>query len=101
MQKLHDAMHTHGEPNSVAAVIIELVQGEGGFNIAPKRYVEGLREFCDEFGILLIFDEVQSGFCRTGKWAAYEHYGVEPDISTWAKSMGSGMPIGAVIGRRK
>jgi 4-aminobutyrate aminotransferase/(S)-3-amino-2-methylpropionate transaminase len=101
LQKLRDAMHTVVDPNNVAAIIIELVQGEGGFNIAPKPYVKGLRKFCDEFGVLLIFDEVQSGFCRTGKWAAYEHYGVTPDISTWAKSMGSGMPIGAVIGREE
>jgi len=58
-----------------------------------------LREICDEHGILLIMDEVQSGFCRTGKWACYEHAGITPDLSTWAKAMGSGMPIGAVIGR--
>lgn len=86
-------------PNNLAAIIIELVQGEGGFNVAPKSYVKGLREICDEHGIQLIFDEVQSGFCRTGAWASYEHFDVLPDISTWAKSMGSGMPIGAVIGR--
>ncbi len=97
--KLHDAAYSLVDPNSVAAIVIEIVQGEGGFNIAPKRYIEGLREFCDQFGIMLIFDEVQSGFCRTGKWGSYEHYGVIPDISTWAKSMGSGMPIGAVIGK--
>lgn len=101
LRKLYDAMHSVVDPNSVAAIILELVQGEGGFNIAPKRYVEGLRKFCDEFGIMLIFDEVQSGFCRTGKWGAYEHYGVTPDISTWAKSMGSGMPIGAVVGKQE
>lgn len=101
LQKLHDATHTIVDPNSVAAIIIEIIQGEGGFNITPKRYLEGLREFCDEFGIMLIFDEVQSGFCRTGKWAAYQHFGVTPDISTWAKSMGSGLPIGAVIGRQE
>lgn len=83
----------------VAAVIIEPVQGEGGFVPAPLAYLQGLRELCDEHGILLILDEVQSGFCRTGRWAAYEHYGVLPDLSTWAKSMGGGMPIGAVMGR--
>jgi 4-aminobutyrate aminotransferase/(S)-3-amino-2-methylpropionate transaminase len=99
LSKLEDTTHTLVDPKSVAAIILELVQGEGGFNIAPKRYVEGLREFCDRHGIMLIFDEVQSGFCRTGKWAAYQHYGITPDISTWAKSMGSGMPIGAVIGK--
>lgn len=86
-------------PKNLAAIIIELVQGEGGFHVAPKSYVVGLRKVCDKYGIQLIFDEVQSGFCRTGAWAAYEHFGVLPDISTWAKSMGSGMPIAAVIGR--
>lgn len=85
--------------NQVAAVIIEPVQGEGGFVVCPKGYLQGLRKICDELGIMLIIDEVQSGFARTGAWAAYEHYGVTPDISTWAKSMGSGMPIGAVIGK--
>jgi 4-aminobutyrate aminotransferase / (S)-3-amino-2-methylpropionate transaminase / 5-aminovalerate transaminase len=99
--KLEEAMHSMVHPSSVAAVILELVQGEGGFNVAPKRYIEGLRDFCDRYGIVLIFDEVQSGFCRTGKWGAYQHYGVTPDISTWAKSMGSGMPIGAVIGKQE
>ncbi|MBL7870808.1 MAG: aminotransferase class III-fold pyridoxal phosphate-dependent enzyme [Cyclobacteriaceae bacterium] len=101
LEKLHDAAHNLVNPNNVAAIIIELVQGEGGFNIAPKRYIEGLREFCDEYGIMLIFDEVQTGFCRTGKWAASEHYGVTPDLSTWAKSLGSGLPIGAVIGKQE
>ncbi|MEQ9415521.1 MAG: aminotransferase class III-fold pyridoxal phosphate-dependent enzyme, partial [Cyclobacteriaceae bacterium] len=89
LEKLYDATHHLVDPNSVAAIIIEVVQGEGGFNVTPKSYLEGLRAFCDEFGIMLIFDEVQSGFCRTGKWGSYEHFGVTPDISTWAKSMGS------------
>lgn len=83
----------------VAAVIIEPVQGEGGFVPAPLAYLQGLRKLCDQHGIILILDEVQSGFCRTGRWAAYEHYGILPDISTWAKSMGGGLPIGAVMGR--
>jgi 4-aminobutyrate aminotransferase/(S)-3-amino-2-methylpropionate transaminase len=99
LHKLEDATHSIVNPKEVAAIIIELVQGEGGFNIAPLKYIEGLRKFCDTHGILLIFDEVQSGFCRTGKWSAQEHYGVVPDLSTWAKSMGSGMPIGAVVGK--
>lgn len=86
-------------PEAVAAIILEPVQGEGGFYITPKAYMEGLRNICDEFGILLILDEVQSGFGRTGKWAAYEHYGIIPDISTWAKSMGSGIPIACVMGK--
>lgn len=101
LARLEDATHSMVDANDIAAIILELVQGEGGFNVAPKKYIQGLREFCDKHGIMLIFDEVQSGFCRTGKWAAHEHYGVTPDISTWAKSMGSGMPIGAVIGKQE
>jgi 4-aminobutyrate aminotransferase/(S)-3-amino-2-methylpropionate transaminase len=84
---------------SVAAVIIEPIQGEGGFNPVPQKYLEGLRKFCDKHGIMLIMDEIQSGFCRTGHWASWQHYGVQPDISTYAKSMGSGLPIAAVVGR--
>lgn len=99
LKRMHESMRNMVDPNSVAAVIIEPVQGEGGFNVAPAGYLEGLRDFCDQYGIMLIFDEVQSGFCRTGKWASYEHFSVRPDISTWAKSIASGMPISAVIGR--
>lgn len=101
MKNLERFIRTTVEVTSVAAIIIELVQGEGGFNVAPKAYVRSLRKFCDDHGIILIFDEVQSGFCRTGKWAVHHHYGVTPDISTWAKSMGSGMPIGAVVGKQE
>ncbi len=101
LKRFRQALTGVCDASSTAAVIIELVQGEGGFVVAPKEYVEGLRKICDENNILLIFDEVQSGFCRTGKWGAVEHYGVVPDISTWAKSMGSGMPIGAVVGKAK
>jgi 4-aminobutyrate aminotransferase/(S)-3-amino-2-methylpropionate transaminase len=91
-------LHTVVDGSAVAAVILELVQGEGGFVVAPVEYVRGLQTICKSKGILLIIDEVQTGFGRTGKWAAYEHYGIVPDISTWAKSMGAGMPIAAVIG---
>jgi 4-aminobutyrate aminotransferase/(S)-3-amino-2-methylpropionate transaminase len=101
LDRLYTSARNLVDPTNIAAVIIEVVQGEGGFNPVPKRYLDGLRTFCDEYGIALIFDEVQSGFCRTGKWAAYEHYDVIPDLSTWAKSMGSGMPIGAVIGKKE
>lgn len=83
----------------VAAVIIEPVQGEGGFLVAPPAYLQGLRQICDRHGILLVFDEVQTGFCRTGYWAAFEHSGVVPDLSTWAKALGGGLPIAAVLGR--
>jgi 4-aminobutyrate aminotransferase/(S)-3-amino-2-methylpropionate transaminase len=86
-------------PEQVAAVLIEPVQGEGGFVPAPEGYLQGLRAICDEHGILLLLDEVQTGFCRTGRWAAYEHSGIVPDLSVWAKSMGGGLPIGAVLGR--
>lgn len=92
-------LHSMVDATNVAAIIMELVQGEGGFVVAPKEYVQGLYKMCKAKGILFIADEVQTGFGRTGKWAAYEHYDIVPDISTWAKSMGSGMPIGAVIGR--
>lgn len=99
LRELEDFFHTNVPAEQVAAIIIEPVQGEGGFNVVPQKYLKGLRKVCDKYGIMLILDEVQSGFGRTGKWAAYQHYGVTPDISTWAKSMGSGMPIGAVIGK--
>jgi 4-aminobutyrate aminotransferase/(S)-3-amino-2-methylpropionate transaminase len=99
LRRLHEVKLNTIAPESLAAIIIEVVQGEGGFNTAPAGYLRGLREFCDEHGIVLIFDEVQSGFGRTGAWSAYEHFGVTPDLSTWAKSLGSGMPIGAVIGK--
>ena len=99
LRELENFFHTNVPANAVAAIIIEPVQGEGGFNVVPAKYLKGLRKICDEYGIMLILDEVQSGFGRTGKWAAYEHFGVTPDLSTWAKSMGSGMPIGCVIGK--
>ncbi len=99
LKRLHESGKNLVNPKNVAAIIIELVQGEGGFTVAPQAYIEGLRDFCDEHGIMLIFDEVQSGFARTGSWGAMDHYNVIPDLSTWAKSMGSGMPIATVIGK--
>lgn len=97
--RFRDSLTNTVAAEQVAAVILEPVQGEGGFIPVPREYLQGLRALCDEHGMLLILDEVQSGFCRTGRWAAYEHYGVTPDISTWAKSMGGGLPIGAVVGK--
>lgn len=85
----------------VAAIVIEAVQGEGGFYIAPPSFMQALRKLCDEHGIALIVDEVQSGFGRTGKMFAVEHSGVKPDIITMAKSMAGGMPISAVVGNSK
>lgn len=97
--RLRESAHNLVDINSVAAIIIEPIQGEGGFNPAPQKYLQGLRAFCDEHGVLLIMDEIQSGFCRTGHWASWQHYNVQPDISTYAKSLGSGLPIAAVLGR--
>ena len=99
IRRLRESLINRVDPKHVAAVIIELVQGEGGFVVAPVAYVQELRNLCDEFGIVLIIDEVQTGFGRTCKWGAYQHYGITPDLSTWAKSMGAGMPIGCVMGR--
>ncbi|MES2536055.1 MAG: 4-aminobutyrate--2-oxoglutarate transaminase [Pseudomonadota bacterium] len=86
-------------PEQVAAVVIEPVQGEGGFNVAPKSFLRKIRDYCTQHGIVLIADEIQSGFCRTGEWFATEHYGIEADLYTLAKSMGGGMPIAALVGR--
>jgi 4-aminobutyrate aminotransferase / (S)-3-amino-2-methylpropionate transaminase / 5-aminovalerate transaminase len=90
---------TDVEASQVAAIIIEPVQGEGGFYVAPKELLVRLRKLCDEHGIVLIADEIQSGFGRTGKWFAMEHFGVEPDLMTVAKSLASGFPLAGVVGR--
>ncbi|GAB3629689.1 4-aminobutyrate aminotransferase PuuE [Pandoraea terrae] len=87
------------DPKRVAAIIFEPVQGEGGFVIAPDAFVAGLRAICDEHGILLIADEVQTGFGRTGKLFAMSHYSVCADLTTMAKSLAGGMPLSAVCGR--
>ena len=87
------------DPKRVAAIIIEPVQGEGGFNITPPELMTALRKVCDEHGILLIADEVQTGFGRTGKLYAMEHHSVQADLITMAKSLGGGMPISGVVGR--
>ncbi|MGA2189144.1 MAG: 4-aminobutyrate--2-oxoglutarate transaminase [Steroidobacteraceae bacterium] len=91
----------HGDidPRSVAAIIIEPVQGEGGFNVAPFDFLRALRTLCDEHGIVLIADEVQGGIARTGKMFSIEHAGVAPDILTLAKGLGGGLPLSAVTGR--
>jgi 4-aminobutyrate aminotransferase/(S)-3-amino-2-methylpropionate transaminase len=86
-------------PDQVAAMVIEPVQGEGGFMITPPGFLRELKALCEQHGILLIVDEIQTGFCRTGKMFAVEHDNIAPDLLTIAKSMGAGMPIGGVIGR--
>jgi acetylornithine/succinyldiaminopimelate/putrescine aminotransferase len=83
--------------SKTCAVMLEPVQGEGGVNCPSEGYLKGLREICDEKGILLIFDEVQVGMGRTGKLFAYEHEGIEPDLLTLAKSLAGGVPIGALL----
>lgn len=86
-------------PESIAAMIIEPVQGEGGFIVPPPEFLVGLKQICEKYGIVFIADEVQSGFARTGKMFACEHYGVVPDLMTMAKGIASGMPLSAVVGR--
>jgi 4-aminobutyrate aminotransferase len=89
------------DPYSVAAIIMEPIQGEGGYIVPPVGFVKYVREVCDKYGIMLIFDEVQTGFGRTGKMFAYEHFGVKPDIFTTAKAIASGFPLSAVIAKKE
>ncbi len=91
--------HSDVDPKGVAAIIIEPVQGEGGFNVAPADFLRALRRLCDEHGIVLIADEVQGGIARTGRMFSIEHAGVEPDLVTIAKGLGGGFPLSAVTGR--
>jgi 4-aminobutyrate aminotransferase len=85
----------------VAAIVVEPIQGEGGYIVPPEGFLAGLRALCDRHGILLVFDEVQSGVGRSGKMFAAEHWGVKPDIMTLAKGLGSGLPIGLVVARKE
>lgn len=84
---------------NVAAILVEAVQGEGGFIVPPKEYLQGIQEICRKNGILLIVDEIQTGFARTGRLFASEHFGLEPDLITVSKSLGAGVPISGVVGR--
>ena len=86
-------------PNEVAAIFVEPIQGEGGYVVSPAGFLKDLRALCDKHGILLVCDEIQSGTGRTGKWFAYEHFDIIPDITLMSKGIASGMPIGAVIAR--
>ncbi|PHV11510.1 4-aminobutyrate--2-oxoglutarate transaminase [Chitinimonas sp. BJB300] len=99
IKHLHMLFKADIDPKRVAAIIIEPVQGEGGFYSVPKPFFTELRKLCDEHGILLIADEVQTGFARTGKTFAMEHYDVKPDLMTMAKSLAGGFPLSAVTGR--
>ena len=99
LEKLEYLLASQTAPKDTAAILIESVMGEGGYIVPPTSFMKGLRELCDRHGIMLIFDEVQSGFGRTGKWFALEHFGVVPDIMTAAKGIASGMPLSAVFSR--
>jgi len=96
---LERAFITQVAPDNVAAVVVEPVQGEGGFVVAPQEFMRGVRALCDEHGIVLIVDEVQTGFGRTGRMFAIEHYDIEPDLITLAKSIAGGLPLSAVLGK--
>ena len=99
LNALEELLLSQTAPKETAAILIEPVLGEGGYVVPPKSFMQGLREIADKNGILLIFDEIQSGFGRTGKWFALEHFGVVPDIMTVAKGIASGLPISGVFSR--
>nr|WP_314607628.1 4-aminobutyrate--2-oxoglutarate transaminase [uncultured Janthinobacterium sp.] len=99
LEALQQLFRTDVDPARVAAIIVEPVQGEGGFHAAPAGFMRALRALCDQHGMLLIADEIQSGFARTGKLFAMEHHDVVPDLMTLAKSLAGGMPLSAVCGR--
>jgi 4-aminobutyrate aminotransferase/(S)-3-amino-2-methylpropionate transaminase len=96
---LERAFVTTVAAESVAAIVIESIQGEGGFVVAPREFLEGVRRVCDDNGIVLVVDEVQTGYGRTGKMWGIEHYDVEPDLMTIAKSIAAGLPLSGVIGK--
>ncbi len=87
--------------DKTCAIMLEPIQGEGGINIATKEFMQGIRKLCDEKGLLLILDEVQCGMARSGKYFAYQHYGIEPDIMTLAKALGGGVAVGAMTARKE
>lgn len=100
LKSLDDIFHCDIAPQQVAAIVFEPIQGEGGFNVAPPEFVSALRRLCDQHGILLVADEIQTGFARTGKVFASEYYpDAKPDLITMAKSLGGGFPISGVAGR--
>jgi len=99
LAELESAFRTRVAAEEVAAIVLEPVQGESGFIPAPPEFMRGIRRICDEHGIVLVADEVQTGFCRTGRVFAMEHYDVEPDLMTVAKSIAAGLPLSGVIGR--
>ena len=99
LEALQRALVTQVAAETVAAIVVEPVQGEGGFVVAPQEFMEGIRRICDDNGIVMVVDEVQTGFGRTGNFFAIEHYNVEPDLITVAKSIAAGLPLSGVLGR--
>jgi len=99
LEQLEYLLASQTAPKETAAILIETVMGEGGYIVPPVSFMKGLRELCNKHGIMLIFDEVQSGFGRTGKWLALEHFDVVPDIITAAKGIASGLPLSGVFSR--
>ncbi|HEY44606.1 MAG TPA: aminotransferase class III-fold pyridoxal phosphate-dependent enzyme [Anaerolineae bacterium] len=99
LEELRHLLITQTAPQETAAILIEPVLGEGGYVVPPVDFLQGIRQICDEHGILLIADEIQSGFGRTGRWFAFEHFGITPDILTLAKGLASGLPLSGVIAR--
>jgi 4-aminobutyrate aminotransferase/(S)-3-amino-2-methylpropionate transaminase len=99
LSALERALVTQVAAEQVAAIVVEPVQGEGGFVVAPQEFLQGIRRICDEHGIVLVVDEVQTGYGRTGKMFAIEHYGIEPDLLLVAKSIAAGLPLSGVIGK--
>jgi len=99
LEAVERAFVTQVAPEDVAAMVVEPVLGEGGFVVPPPNFLPGLREICDRYGIVLIVDEVQTGFGRTGRFFAVEHWGVEPDLLVVAKSIAAGLPLSGVIGK--
>jgi 4-aminobutyrate aminotransferase len=101
LKQFDNLFHTLVDPDYVAAMIIEPVQGEGGYIVPPKEFLQGIREICDKHGIFLIFDEVQTGFGRTGELYAYQAFGVKPDILTSSKGIANGFPLSAIIAKKE
>lgn len=99
LETLERMLHTVVDPRTIAAVVVEPIQGEGGFVVPPSDFLPALRSFCDAHGFLLIVDEIQTGYGRTGTFFACEQYGVEPDLLTVGKSIAAGLPLSAVVGR--
>jgi 4-aminobutyrate aminotransferase len=101
LKELRHLLYSQTAPTETAAILIESVLGEGGYVVPAPRFMQGLREICDQHGILLICDEIQSGFGRTGKFFAYEHAGIVPDVMIMAKGIASGLPLSGIAARKE